>query len=181
MKKYTFIIPILLLMLILTACGGAERDEMAGIPQTETESGISQESGTGSTAPEEAIAAETKSKDEEVMKVSIKSAEYEIIYELNDSQAAKELYAQLPLELEVEPFSNNEMTFYPPKKLSTGDTPLSGGEIGSLSYYAPWGDVVMFYAPCSPNGSLYELGTAVSGTGDIAKLSGTITIAAYAD
>ncbi|MDO4554086.1 MAG: cyclophilin-like fold protein [Lachnospiraceae bacterium] len=112
------------------------------------------------------------------MEISIKSSDYEIIYELNNSQAAKELYAQLPLTIEVEPFSNNEMTFYPPKKLSVSNTPLSGGAIGSLSYYVPWGDVVMFYAPCPPNGSLYELGSAVSGTDNIRKLSGTITISA---
>lgn len=112
------------------------------------------------------------------MKISVKSDEYEIIYELNDSRAAEELYNQLPLTTEVEPFSNNEMTFYP-EKLSTEDTPLSGGEPGSLSYYEPWGDVVMFYAPCAPNSSLYELGTVVSGEEFIENLSGTITVSSY--
>lgn len=116
--------------------------------------------------------------EETTMKISVKSAEYEIVYELNDSRAAEELYAQLPLTTEVEPFSNNEMTFYPPQELSTADTPLSGGETGSLSYYAPWGDVVMFYAPCEPNGSLYEIGTVVSGNEDIVNLSGNITVSA---
>ena len=46
------------------------------------------------------------------------------------------------------------------------------------SYYEPWGDVVMFYAPCSPNDSLYELGNAVSGAEHIENLSGTITVSA---
>lgn len=119
-----------------------------------------------------------KSEEETKMQISIKDARYELLYKLNDSTAAKELMAQLPLTVEVEPFSNNEMTFYPPKRLSTANTPLSGGEIGSLSYYAPWGDVVMFYAPCSPNGSLYEIGKIVSGTENISKLTGTITISA---
>ena len=47
------------------------------------------------------------------MKISVKSANYEMIYELNNSKAAKALYAQLPLTMEVKPFSSNEMTFYP--------------------------------------------------------------------
>lgn len=111
------------------------------------------------------------------MRISVKSEQYEIIYELNDSTAANELYAQLPFTTEVEPFSNNEMTFYP-EKLDVTDTPLSGGETGSLSYYEPWGDVVMFYAPCAPNSSLYELGTVVSGAEHIQNLSGTITVSA---
>ena len=71
---------------------------------------------------------------EEIMRISVKSGEYEIIYELNDSPAASQLYAQLPLTVEVEPFSNNEMTFYP-EALSVEGTPLSDGEPGSLSYY----------------------------------------------
>ena len=111
------------------------------------------------------------------MRISVKSEQYEIIYELNDSTAASELYAQLPLTTEVEPFSNNEMTFYP-EKLDVTDAPLSDGEPGSLSYYEPWGDVVMFYAPCTPNNSLYELGKAVSGAEHIERLSGTITVSA---
>lgn len=62
---------------------------------------------------------------------------------------------EIRTEEEVEPFSTNEITFYPPQKLDTMDTPLSSGEAGTLSYYAPWDDVVMFYDYCSPNGSLY--------------------------
>ena len=89
------------------------------------------------------------------------------------------IYSQLPLTTKVEPFSNNEMTFYPPDKLNTANTPLSGGEAGSLSYYAPWGDVVMFYAPCTPNNSLYELGDVVSGKENIEKLAGEITVSVY--
>lgn len=135
-----------------------------------------------STSNPEAPASEQQDgKADITMRISIKSADVEIIYKLNGSQAAKELYGQLPLTTEVEPFSNNEMTFYPPKKLSTEDASLSGGEAGSLSYYVPWGDVVMFYAPCSPNSNLYELGTVVSGKEDISKLTGNITITACKD
>ena len=111
------------------------------------------------------------------MRISVKSQQYEIIYELNDSTAASELYAQLPFMTEVEPFSSNEMTFYP-EKLDVADAPFSDGEPGSLSYYEPWGDIVMFYAPCTPNDSLYELGTAVSGAEHIENLRGTITVSA---
>ena len=112
------------------------------------------------------------------MKIVITDGNYELLYELNGSTAARELFAQLPLAVEVEPFSDNEMTFYPPEKLNTADAPLSGGEIGSLSYYAPWGDVVMFYAPGTLSGSLYEIGKIVSGTENISKLTGTLTVSA---
>ncbi len=110
------------------------------------------------------------------MQISIKNDQYEIIYQLNGSLAAKELVAQLPLTVPIEPFSNNEMIFYPPRKLNVADAPFSDGQIGSLSYYAPWGDVVLFYAPCPPNNRLYEIGEILSGTENIHKLTGTVTI-----
>lgn len=37
----------------------------------------------------------------------------EIIFELNESTAASDLYGQLPLSVEIEDFSDNEKIFYP--------------------------------------------------------------------
>ncbi len=91
----------------------------------------------------------------------------------------KELYAQLPLTIEVEDFSTNEKVFYPPQKLSIDNTPMASGGKGKLAYFEPWGDVVMFYDSFSDNSSLFELGEVVSGQDDIEKLSGIITISAY--
>ncbi len=101
----------------------------------------------------------------------------EIVFELNDSQAAKDLYAQLPLEISVENYSNNEKIFYPPKKLATGATPLvKSARPGTLAYYAPWGDVVMFYGGFGSAAGLYELGRAVQGGDHIKSLSGMVQI-----
>lgn len=109
-------------------------------------------------------------------KISVKSSKYTVTYQLNDSRAAKELYAQLPLTLKVENYSDSEKIFYPPKELKTNGTPKSKGRKGSLSYYAPWGDVVMFYETAGSASGLYELGMVVSGEEYISKLSGKITI-----
>ena len=173
MKKIVSIASVLLLLLTVAVCTATSEtnrtESLQNAAESETESQIM-------TAPP---TEDTKSTGSEAtsIRISVKSQQYEIVYELNDSTAAGELYAQLPLTTEVEPFSNNEMTFYP-EKLDVTDAPLSDGEPGSLSYYEPWGDVVMFYAPCSPNDSLYELGNAVSGAEHIENLSGTITVSA---
>lgn len=99
-----------------------------------------------------------------------------VVYALNDSSAADALLAQLPLTVEVEDYSTNEKIFYPPLPLDTTDAPPAEGGAGTLAYYAPWGDVVMFYDSFGPNPSLYELGRVVSGVEWIGQLSGTITI-----
>ncbi|MCI8409839.1 MAG: hypothetical protein HFJ09_11320 [Lachnospiraceae bacterium] len=106
----------------------------------------------------------------------VKSNKYTIVYQLNNSKAAKDLYNQLPLTLKIENYSDNEKIFYPPTKLNTNDTPISKGKKGSLAYYAPWGDVVMFYEAAGSASELYELGSVVSGGDNISKLSGNITI-----
>ena len=57
-----------------------------------------------------------------------------------------------------------ENIFYPPEKLNVSKTPpASNGRAGSLAYYAPWGDAVMFYGSFSPAPGLYDLGHAISG------------------
>ena len=110
------------------------------------------------------------------MKISVHSNGNTTVFQLNDSEAAKALYAQLPLSIEVENYSTNEKIFYPPKKLATNDTPLADARSGTLAYYAPWGDVVMFYEDFGSAGGLYELGHAVSGGEHIKNMSGTIQI-----
>lgn len=108
--------------------------------------------------------------------ISVQFGENTVIYELNDSPAADSLYEQLPITTEVEDFSTNEKIFYPPQELDTSDSPVAEGGAGTLAYYAPWGDVVMFYDDYSANSSLFELGHAVSGGEQIGEMSGTIVI-----
>lgn len=115
--------------------------------------------------------------DVEVMQIRVSDGENNIIFELNGSGAADALYNQLPLTIEVENFSSNEKIFYPENELSIDDTPrASGGGVGILAYYEPWGDVVMFYDSFSSASGLYELGSAIEGSDQIGNLSGQITI-----
>ncbi|HHV10961.1 MAG TPA: hypothetical protein GXX75_11855 [Clostridiales bacterium] len=73
---------------------------------------------------------------------------------------------------------NHELWLCDRRTGSIPDTPRAGGEVGTLAYYAPWADVVMFFGSYSPNNSLYELGQATSGNEQIQSLEGTITIEA---
>ena len=116
------------------------------------------------------------SEDQTTMKINVKANGNTTVFELNNSPAAKELYAQLPLIITVENYSNNEKIFYPPKKLNTTDTPQADAQAGTLAYYAPWGDVVMFYGSFGSAAGLYELGHAISGSEYIQRMSGTIQI-----
>jgi hypothetical protein len=115
-------------------------------------------------------------KDRTAMQISVKTNGSTTIFELNNSPAAKDLYAQLPLSIKVENYSDNEKIFYPPEKLNTTDTPHVDAKAGTLAYYAPWGDVVMFYGDFGSAPGLYELGHAISGSEYVKGMSGTIRI-----
>ena len=130
----------------------------------------------GLSQPQETTSIEMEESNVETNQISVTCGDTQVVYELNDSSAAQSLLSQLPLTVEVEDFSTNEKVFYPPQELDTTNTPLAEGGAGTLTYYAPWGDVVLFYDSFSANGSLYELGEAVSGVENIGQMSGTITV-----
>ena len=125
---------------------------------------------------------ETAEKDTDMSgkRISVQFGDAEVIYELNDSVAADALYEMLPLTVEAEDYSTNEKIFYPPEELACAETPLAPSDTGggTLAYYEPWGNVVMFYDGFHENPSLYELGYAVSGAEQISRISGTITVEA---
>ena len=188
MKRFVSFVFVIALILSLAACGSQPRDgggEMSGTAGG-TGEGLDP-GGVGRTEePAEDVQADGGMSGQEIeiqegentMRISVEGNGHTVIFELNDSQAAVDLYGQMPISLEVENFSDNEKIFYPPRELDTSGAPLAEGGAGSLAYYEPWGDVVMFYGDFRSNGSLFELGRAVSGQEHIAGLSGTITIRA---
>lgn len=128
--------------------------------------------------PGNAVAPEVNplsSKEGKAMRMNVRANGNVVVFELNDSPAAKDLHAQLPLSIGVENYSSNEKIFYPPRKLDTSNTPLvKAAHPGTLAYYAPWADVVMFYGNFGSAAGLYELGHAVQGAEHIRALEGTL-------
>lgn len=177
-----------LLFFTLTGCQSASASNVitAGAGETVKKESVSETEVREQTEPalaKTAVDMETSGNENQEAQhtgktIRVQNGDYTIRFELNDSQAAKDLYEQLPLTLENKDFSNNEKTFYPPKKLSVSETPHSDGRTGTLSYYEPWGDVVLFYGDCNPNDQLYELGKVVSGAEWISEISGSITVSA---
>ncbi|MDO4265534.1 MAG: cyclophilin-like fold protein [Eubacteriales bacterium] len=183
MKKRTALLLAACLLLSVSGCGNRQTTMAATSAATETETAAqnSSEQNTEQSAAEITptdTAAADKTEGAETMTIQIQANGNTIKFALNDSQAAKSLYAQLPLTVENEDFSNNEKTFYPPQKLDVSGAPHTDGSVGTLAYYEPWGDVVLFYGSYNPNGSLYELGKVTEGSEFISQISGEMVITA---
>jgi len=119
---------------------------------------------------------ESQISGDKVMHIQVTSNGNTTVFKLNGSPAAKALYNQLPMSIDVEDYGGKEKIFYPPRKLGTSGTPSANAKAGTLAYYAPWGDVVMFYKKFGSASGLYELGEAVWGSEYIQDLSGKIQI-----
>ena len=70
----------------------------------------------------------------------------EIFVSLDDNQASRDFLEMLPLTLTFEDFNSTEKIATLPNELSTEGQP-SGytPEIGDFAYYAPWGNISVFY------------------------------------
>lgn len=109
--------------------------------------------------------------------VTITSQGHSATFQLYDTLAAKEFYAQLPLELELSNFRDAQWMFYPPQKLNvTSREAYHDGKKGELSYYAPWGDVFMLYKDFYAGDEMHRLGIGIVGADDIAAMSGRAVI-----
>lgn len=65
---------------------------------------------------------------------------------LNDSPAARDLVSLLPLTLDLKDFHGTERIADPPRKLTTENAPEpQAPKTGDLTYYAPWGNLAIFY------------------------------------
>lgn len=100
-------------------------------------------------------------------------AGHQVTIALNDSGAAQDLARQKPSEVRIENYSNDEKTFYPDKKLNLANTPRAHAVVGTLGYFAPWGDVCLFYRNFGSAAGLYELGITINGKDQISQLIGT--------
>ncbi len=102
--------------------------------------------------------------------------EGEVVIELNDSMAAQDLLAQLPLTVGTKHHGENGIAFQPPQALDATDGIEGGGDVGTLGYYAPDNTVVLFYGDVEARPGFYLLGEAVEGADLIAGITGEVTI-----
>jgi hypothetical protein len=98
------------------------------------------------------------------VKIRIKTDRKELTATLDHNAAANAFIQLLPLELTLEDYNRTEKISDLPKKLSTVDAP-SGitPAAGDIAYYAPWGNLAIFYREFPYSSGLVRLGKIDSG------------------
>ncbi|MBW5397675.1 cyclophilin-like fold protein [Brachyspira pilosicoli] len=95
----------------------------------------------------------------------------EIYALINNSKAGNDFLSLLPLNVKAEDFNSTEKIFYLSKKLNIEDEPDGiNPKAGDITYYAPWGNIAIFYKDFRYSNNLIYLGK-FENTSDIEKLS----------
>ena len=83
---------------------------------------------------------------------------------LDESEASRDFASLLPLALTLEDYASTEKIADLPRKLSTKEAPPgTDAAVGDVSYYAPWGNLALFYRPFEYSAGLVRLGKIESG------------------
>ena len=165
-------------LLLVGGCGGSIAKTQAA-PDKTTVAGKQAASANNTTATTNLAGKADAGEAQGTMQIEIKNNSRTFRVVLNDSQAARDFYKQLPLSVDVKNFSDNEKIFYPPQKLKTQDAVVAHATKGTLAYFIPWGNLTFFYKDYAPvSADLIEIGKVVSGDADLEKLSGKLEITA---
>lgn len=107
-------------------------------------------------------------------KIKIIVADSTLTATLNDSPSTRDFISLLPLDLKLDDYAGTEKINYLPKKLSTENAP-SGYDpfVGDITYYAPWGNLAIFYKDFGYANGLVHLGKIDSGI-ELLQKSGSV-------
>lgn len=78
---------------------------------------------------------------------------------LYDNPSARDFASMMPLDLTIDNYAHNEKIAYLPRKLTEESSgPFGNEQPYDLCYYAPWGNLAMFYAGYRFSNGLIRIG-----------------------
>ena len=95
---------------------------------------------------------------------------------LLDNATARDFLSLLPLTLTLEDYASTEKISYLPRKLYTAGAPAGVDSApGDIAYYAPWGNLAIFYKDAGYAKGLVKLGRLDSGI-DALSVRGSVKV-----
>lgn len=96
---------------------------------------------------------------------------------LEDSPAGRDFLLMLPLTLCMRDYNSTEKIAALPRGLSTRGAPDGFAPVaGDLAFYAPWGNLALFYRNFHHSGGLIRLGHLLSGVERLAAMPDDTTV-----
>jgi hypothetical protein len=109
------------------------------------------------------------------MKIRLIVEEASLIATLDDTDSARDFASLLPLTLTLADYASTEKISDLPRKLSTTGAPAGAtASAGDIAYYAPWGNLALFYRDFAYSSGLVKLGSIDTGA-DVLRRPGPLT------
>jgi hypothetical protein len=98
-----------------------------------------------------------------------------LIATLDDTEAARDFVSLLPLTLPLADYASTEKISDLPRSLSTTSAPAgAAASAGDIAYYAPWGNLALFYRDFGYSSGLVKLGRIDAGA-EVLRRPGPLT------
>jgi len=155
MKRMLIWVMVVSALLSLTACGANEKKE------------------AGSRLPvvPQPPAANPNGRTESDMKVRLTVGDSVFIASVSNSPIGRDFVSRLPLALKMKDYAETEKIAYLPQKLTVEGAPAGfDPAVGDLTYYAPWGNLAIFYKDFGYSSGLIPLGRIESGIDKLAQI-----------
>ncbi len=111
------------------------------------------------------------------MKININIGDQAITATLIDSETTQDFVSLLPLTLTLDDYASTEKISTLPRRLSTEDAPPgSDPSAGDIAYYAPWGNLAIYYRDFKYSNELVILGKIDSGI-EALNVPGSVDVA----
>lgn len=105
------------------------------------------------------------------MKIKLIFGETVLTATMDDNRTSRNFISLLPLRVKFDDYANTEKITYLPGKLSTENAPKGyDPSVGDITYYAPWGNVAIFYRDFGYANGLIKLGKIDSGINSLQRI-----------
>lgn len=130
----------------------------------------------GGAAAPHTTAADTPPPDH-TMKIRLTLNGASIAATLADNPSARDFASLLPLRLTLRDYASTEKIADLPRRLGTAGSPTgSAGRIGDIAYYAPWGNLAIFYRDGDYAPGLVPLARIDAGANVLSSAEGAVVI-----
>lgn len=101
----------------------------------------------------------------------------EVIVRMHDNPTSRDFMATLPRTLTFEDYAATEKISRLDRRLSTEGAPEGHDpSVGDFAYYAPWGNLIIYYKDFTYSTGVVPLGTIESGVEKFARLTGNFSV-----
>nr|MDP5197076.1 cyclophilin-like fold protein [Neobacillus sp. 179.-C4.2 HS] len=169
----------LIILMFLTACGSNNNTEKNNVNDTANKNSNDEQI---ISKPDKQNSQDSVTDNEgdafmEDVKVKLTFNNEVAIVNMYDNPTSRDFLSQLPLKITLEDYGGTEKISYLSKKLSTEEAPSgSDPSVGDFAYYAPWGNLAIYYKDFGFSNGLITLGKIESGLENLETMKDNFTV-----